>query len=76
MNNIESDPEREAHEHYQAIHDLIGEEDLAVIQALIDWLCREVELDSAPLQVNEGVGILLYILEPARFGSGPEDTPL
>lgn len=72
VNNLEFDPERTARAHYQAIHDLISEEDLAVLQALIVWLGEEVDLEGASLHVNEGVGVLHYILNPARLGSGPE----
>lgn len=65
-----------ARAHYQAVKDLIGEEDLAFLKAFFDFAMANLEIDkdgnlldadgsAASEEIDQGVGLIMDILDPS-----------
>lgn len=50
-------------DHYQAVKDLIGAEDMADLKAFCDWFSEQPYQD-LPKQVGDGFGLLCDIMDP------------
>ncbi|WP_456868279.1 hypothetical protein [Galbibacter sp. BG1] len=69
-------------DHYKAVRDLIGKEDVAQIKAFTDWFVQAHDLEKAPQFVQDAIGLFCDIFDPtgiaeqdANFTESPIFTP-
>lgn len=51
-------------DHYKAVRDFLGEEDVAQIQAFTDWFVQANNLDKTPQFVQDAIGLFCDIFDP------------
>jgi len=70
---IDFEDQRQARDHYRAVHKLIGEEDIAVIDEALPliWMLHDTLADNPEDQelINNLVGLLTDITMPEGIGS-------
>lgn len=62
---------QKAIDHYQAVKDLIGAEDMAHIKTFLDWIDASVQLPEGDA-VMQGYGVLVDILDPTGIAEQDE----
>lgn len=63
---------QKAIDHYQAVKNLIGEEDMTVLKQFLDWIDANVQLPEDNAIVGQGYGLLVDILDPEGIAEQDE----
>lgn len=59
-------------DHYQAVKNLIGEEDMTVLKQFLDWIDANVQLPEDNATVGQGYSLLVDILDPEGIAEQDE----